>query len=61
MIMITTPIPIDLFLPIFSPNKDVATLPRKHPTSYIATIRPTMVGSGLLNVSLNPVALTSLP
>jgi hypothetical protein len=58
MVIIITPVPIDPFLPIPSPNKDVATLPRKHPTSYIATMRPVMVGLGESKLSLKAVALT---
>jgi hypothetical protein len=58
MSIMITPVPIDFFLPTLSPKIDVATLPRKHPTSYIATMRPVMVGFGELKLSLKAVELT---
>jgi hypothetical protein len=58
MSIVTTPVPIDLFLPSFSPKIDVATLPRKQPTSYIATIRPVTAGLGEPKLSLNAWAFT---
>jgi hypothetical protein len=39
---------------------EVATAPRKHPTSYMATIKPVIVGEGLLNVDSKAVEFTSL-
>jgi hypothetical protein len=51
---------MDFFRPICSPNMEVDTLPKKHPTSYIATINPVMVGLGLSNVFVNAGELTRL-
>lgn len=57
-IMIMTPTKVDFFRPSCSPKRAVATLPRKHPISYVATIRPTIVELGVWKVSLNDVVLT---